>query len=155
MAQETGQQIRQRQSRGFTLIELLIVVAIIGILASIAIPNLLESQRRSRYSRAASDTKTAMSQAIIYAGDKGVYPPSLDALRFAGYAAVGKTDPWSEDYVLSPLFNGTSVPAISDDIYIFSKGASKAGTYPVPFVASTGMGESVGYSSVYGSWIGN
>ena len=154
MAQENGRQIRQRETRGFTLIELLIVVAIIGILASIAIPNLLESQRRSRYARAASDTKTAMSQGIIYAGDKGAYPPSLDVLQTAGYATVGKTDPWSEDYVLSPLFNGASVPAISDDLYIFSKGASKAGTYPVPFVSNTGIGGSVGYSSVYGAWIG-
>ncbi|HEY4719077.1 MAG TPA: prepilin-type N-terminal cleavage/methylation domain-containing protein, partial [Candidatus Methylomirabilis sp.] len=43
----------KRNEKGFTLIELLIVVAIIGILAAIAIPNLITAQARARYSRSA------------------------------------------------------------------------------------------------------
>ena len=59
------------------MIELLIVVVIIGLLAAIAIPNLLNAHRKARYSRVAADAKTATTQAIVYGNDKGKYPTSL------------------------------------------------------------------------------
>ncbi len=60
--------------KAFTLIELLIVVAIIGILAAIAVPNFLNAQVRAQISRAHSDLKTLSTSIEMYNLDNGSYP---------------------------------------------------------------------------------
>jgi competence protein ComGC len=147
--------LRRQPGKGFTLIELLIVVAIISLLSMIAIPNLISAQRRSRYSRAAADSKTATTQAMVYAVDKNVYPTSLQVIRNTGLSSIPDLDPWGILYELSPSMTSGSAPGYADDVYVFSKGPYGSGTFPVPFVLSTGAGGSVGYSSVYGSWTGS
>ena len=62
-----------RKQKGFTLIELLIVVAIIGILAAIAIPNLLTAMQRSRQKRTMADMRTIASAWEARATDVNQY----------------------------------------------------------------------------------
>ncbi len=66
--------------KGFTLIELLIVVAIIGIIVAIAIPNLLNAIQRAKQKRSMADLRAIGTAAETYAVDFNRYPTA------AGYA---------------------------------------------------------------------
>jgi len=66
--------MRIRNSKGFTLIELLIVVAIIGIIAAIAIPNLLNAIDRGKQKRTMADLRSVGTAVESYAVDNNVYP---------------------------------------------------------------------------------
>ncbi len=62
-----------RNKKGFTLIELMIVVAIIGILAAIAIPNFLKFQAKSKQSEAKTNLKAILTAETSYFGEYNTY----------------------------------------------------------------------------------
>ena len=69
--------------KGFTLIELMIVVAIIGILAAIAIPNFLKYQAKSKQSEAKVNLKGVFTSETSYFSENNTYVPLLTLSNFA------------------------------------------------------------------------
>ena len=84
---------RFRGSRGFTLIELMIVVSILLILISIAVPQYRSSVKRARESVLRQDLFTMRSVISQYTLDKQKMPQSGDDLVQAGYLKQIPTDP--------------------------------------------------------------
>ena len=82
-----------RNAKGFTLIELLIVVAIIGIIAAIAIPNLLNAIDRGKQKRTMADLRSMGTAIEEYSIDNNFYPVAttvaLLELIFAGGVFLG------------------------------------------------------------------
>lgn len=108
------------RTQGFTLIEVMVVVVILGILASIIVPNIISRPDDAKVVKARQDILTLESALELYKLDNGFYPSTdqgLQALvrepsgepvprywREGGYIKKLSQDPWDRDYIY--LFPG-------------------------------------------------
>jgi len=138
----------RRAQRGFTLIEVMVVVAILGILAAIVIPRIMDRPDEARVIKAKQDIRAMESALQLYRLDNFAYPTTdqgLEALvskpsgspepknwKAGGYLERLPKDPWGNEYqFLSPGVRG--------QFDIFSYGAD-------------GSPEGEGVNSDIGNW---
>jgi general secretion pathway protein G len=106
-ALKLGGKIMKKRDSGFTLIELLIVIAIIGILAAIAIPNLLAAVQRGRQKKSMSDARAIATAIESYAVDYNEYPASdcsTPVALFTGETSVPLTTAANMVTALQPSY---------------------------------------------------
>lgn len=131
-------QIKQYRQGGFTLIELIVVIVILGVLATMVVPKVMDRPDDARIAKAKQDIRAIQTALDLYKLDNFVYPTtdqSLEALvtkpsgspepknwRNGGYMDRLPKDPWGSDYLfLSPGTRGTV------DIYSYGADGRQGG----------------------------
>jgi general secretion pathway protein G len=123
-----------RRASGFTLIEILVVIVILGILAALIVPRVMDRPDQARVIAARSDIAAIVSALKLYRLDNGAYPSADQGLaalvrkpergeiprnwKSGGYLEKLPVDPWGIEYL---YLN----PGIRGEVDVFSLGADR------------------------------
>ena len=121
--------MRGKVANGFTMIELMIVVSIVGILATLAVPSYQGTLLRAREAALRQDLFTMRDVLDQHRADQGKYPSSLQALVSAGYLRAVPNDPFTN---LATTWQEITTPAEEGVADVFS-GSDLVGTNGVPY----------------------
>lgn len=121
-----GRPRRAALQRGFSLIEIMVVVVIMGVLAALVVPNVMDRPDQARVVAAKQDIGAIMQALKLYRLDHGRYPTNeqgLNALvsgqgKGSAYMDRIPTDPWNTPY---QYLN----PGVHGEIDVFSLGADR------------------------------
>ncbi len=111
---------RQKAVSGFTLLEIMVVVAIIGLLAAVIVPNVIGQGEGAKVDLTKANMGKIVQQLDLYKFNNGSYPTTEEGLNGlverpasarkwpdGGYLPKVPQDPWNNDYVyLSPGVDG-------------------------------------------------
>ncbi|MEJ8679759.1 type II secretion system major pseudopilin GspG [Plesiomonas shigelloides] len=139
-------------ARGFTLLEVMVVIVILGILASLVVPNLLGNKEKADQQKVVTDLVALENSLDMYKLDNSVYPSTeqgLQALvskpagtpeprnyRNGGYIKRLPQDPWGNEYqYLSPGEQGEI------DIYSLGADGQEGGEGTAADIGNWNLGE--------------
>lgn len=116
--------------RGFTLVELLVVLALVGLLLTIAVPRLYGTTEKAKARVQRQNLATLRDALDKFRADQGRFPRELVELVQRGYLWAIPTDPVSGSAAWKPMTSDATDPGISD---VTAPDASEpAGPAPTP-----------------------
>jgi len=134
-------------NRGFSLVELLMVIAIIGVLSLMAIPQYSNLKNRAQNSRCKSEIRTVEKSIIAYNLDHGSFPTTGNL----SLATTTLKDPWGRDYQYyninggagTPYMNVNGIDPLNTDFDLYSLGVDGATTAKLDPASTTSMDDIV------------
>lgn len=119
----------RKGAAGFTLLELLIVIALIGILASLVVPQFKKTPDKAREAVLKEDLFTMRDVIDQYFADKGKYPASMETLVEEGYLRKIPVDPFTNSAdtwqtEAAPMEDGGDEEETTGGVYDVHSGAT-------------------------------